>query len=57
MRRRQRGAKKGEALEVCQGKNMAPLDVKFPLDTQFTFGSLTFIMGEDGDQRYLIRGI
>jgi hypothetical protein len=30
---------------------MAPwsFDVKFPLDTQFTFGSLTFILGEDGD--------
>jgi hypothetical protein len=24
-------------------------DVKFPLDTKFTFGSLTFAVGEDGD--------
>jgi hypothetical protein len=30
---------------------MAPwtFDVKFPLDTKFTFGSLTFVAGEDGD--------
>jgi hypothetical protein len=28
-------------------------DVKFPLDTQFTFGSLTFAVGEDGDLRML----
>jgi hypothetical protein len=50
------------SIEACQeggsarglsGKNMAPLDVKFPLDTQFTFGSLMFIMGEDGDLKML----
>jgi hypothetical protein len=30
---------------------MAPwtFDVKFPRDTEFTFGSLTFAVGEDGD--------
>jgi hypothetical protein len=34
---------------------MAPwnFDVKFPLDTQFTFGSLTFVAGEDGDLKML----
>jgi hypothetical protein len=28
-------------------------DVKFPLDTQFTFGSLTFAAGEDRDLKML----
>jgi hypothetical protein len=28
-------------------------DVKFPLGTQFTFGSLTFAAGEDGELRML----
>jgi hypothetical protein len=28
-------------------------DVKFPHDTQFTFGSLTFVAGEDGSLRML----
>jgi hypothetical protein len=34
---------------------MAPwtFDVKFPLGTKFTFGSLTFAAGEDGDLRML----
>jgi hypothetical protein len=34
---------------------MAPwsFDVKFPLGTQFTFGSLTFVAGEDGDLKML----
>jgi hypothetical protein len=31
-------------------------DVKFPLDTKFTFGSLTFAAGEDGDLRMLPTG-
>jgi hypothetical protein len=31
-------------------------DVKFPLDTEFTFGSLTFAVGEDGDLRMLPPG-
>jgi hypothetical protein len=31
-------------------------DVKFPLDTKFTFGSLTFTTGEDGDLRMLPSG-
>jgi hypothetical protein len=37
---------------------MAPrtFDVKFPLDTKFTFGSMTFAAGEDGDLRMLPPG-
>jgi hypothetical protein len=37
---------------------MAPwtFDVKFPLDTEFTLGSLTFALGEDGDLRMLPPG-
>jgi hypothetical protein len=37
---------------------MAPLsfDVKFPLGTQFTFGSLTFVAEEDGDLKMLPPG-
>jgi hypothetical protein len=31
-------------------------DVKFPLGTQFTFGSLTFTAGEDGDLKMLPLG-
>jgi hypothetical protein len=31
-------------------------DVKFPLDTQFTFGSLTFAAREDGDLKMLPPG-
>jgi hypothetical protein len=38
---------------------MAPwtFDVKFPLDTQFAFGSLTFAVREDGDLRMLPLGL
>jgi hypothetical protein len=37
---------------------MAPwtFNMKFPLGTQFTFGSLTFAMGEDGDLKMLPPG-
>jgi hypothetical protein len=37
---------------------MAPwtFDVKFPLDTQFTFDSLMFVIGEDGELRMLPPG-
>jgi hypothetical protein len=31
-------------------------DIKFPLSTQFTFGSLTFATGEDGELRVLPPG-
>jgi hypothetical protein len=32
-------------------------DIKFPLGTQFTFGSLTFVAGEDGDIKMLPPGL
>jgi hypothetical protein len=32
---------------------MAPLDIKFPRGTQFTFGSFTFTVWEDGDLKML----
>jgi hypothetical protein len=37
---------------------MAPwtFDMKFPLGTQFTFGSLTFVVGEDEDLKMLPQG-
>jgi hypothetical protein len=37
---------------------MAPwtFDIKFPRGTEFTFGSLTFVAGEDGDLRMLPLG-
>jgi hypothetical protein len=37
---------------------MAPwtFDIKFPRGTEFTFGSLTFAAGEDGDLRMLPPG-
>jgi hypothetical protein len=37
---------------------MAPwsFDVKFPLGTQFSFGSLTLVAGEDGDLKMLPPG-
>jgi hypothetical protein len=31
-------------------------NIKFPLGTQFTFGSLTFFAGEDGDLSMLLPG-
>jgi hypothetical protein len=31
-------------------------DMKFPLGTQFSFGSLTFAVGEDGDLKMLPQG-
>jgi hypothetical protein len=39
-------------------KSMTPwtFDMKFPLGTQFTFGSLTFDVGEDGDLKMLPLG-
>jgi hypothetical protein len=38
---------------------MAPwtFDMKFPLGTQFTFGSLTFAVGEDRDLKMLPTGL
>jgi hypothetical protein len=48
----------GESAQDPSGKAMAPwtFDVKFPLDTKFTFGSLTFAAGEDRDLRMLSPG-
>jgi hypothetical protein len=39
-------------------KTMAPwtFDIKFPCDTQLTFGSLTFVAGEDRDLKMLPPG-
>jgi hypothetical protein len=41
----------GGSTQDPSGKTMSPwtFDMKFPLSTQFTFGSLTFAIGEDGD--------
>ena len=48
----------GGSAQDPSGKAMAPwtFDVKFPLGTQFTFGSLTFAAGEDGDIQMLPPG-
>jgi hypothetical protein len=43
----------GGSARDLSGKTMAPFDVKFPRGTQFTFGSSTFIVGEDGDLKIL----
>jgi hypothetical protein len=49
----------GEITQDPSGKTMSPwtFDVKFSLDTQFTFGSLTFAAGEDGDLKMLPPGL
>jgi hypothetical protein len=48
----------GDCAQDPSGKAMAPwtFDVKFPRGTKFTFGSLTFAAGEDGDLRMLPLG-
>jgi hypothetical protein len=48
----------GVSAQDPSGKAMAlwTFDVKFPLGTKFTFGSLTFVAGEDGDLRMLHPG-
>jgi hypothetical protein len=58
IRRRQRCARKGESAQDPSGKTMTPwaFDVKFPRGTEFTFGSLTFAAGEDGDLKMLPPG-
>jgi hypothetical protein len=43
----------GGSARDLSGKTMAPIDVKFPRGTQFTFRSLTFVMRKDGDQKML----
>jgi hypothetical protein len=58
IRRRQRNARKGGSAQDPSGKIMAPwtFDIKFPLGSQFTFGSLTIATGEDGELRMLPPG-
>jgi hypothetical protein len=48
----------GESAQDPSRKAMAPwtFDVEFPLGTKFTFGSLTFVAGEDEDLRMLPPG-
>jgi hypothetical protein len=48
-----------ESAQDSSGKTMASctFDVKFPRDTQFTFGSLTFTVGEDRDRKMLPPGL
>jgi hypothetical protein len=48
----------GASTQDPSGKAIAPwtFDVKFPLGTKFTFGSLTFAAGEDGDLQMLPPG-
>jgi hypothetical protein len=48
----------GGSAQDPSGKIMArwTFDVKFPYDTQFTFGSLTFTAGEDGNLMMLPLG-
>jgi hypothetical protein len=45
----------GFALKIRSGKQWT-FDVKFPRGTEFTFESLTFAAGEDGDLRMLPPG-
>jgi hypothetical protein len=48
----------GGSTQDPSGKIMAhwTFDMKFSLGTQFTFGSLTFVIGEDGDLKMLPPG-
>jgi hypothetical protein len=48
----------GGSTQYLSGKTMAPwtFDVKFPLGTQFNFGSMTFAVGVDGDLKMLPPG-
>jgi hypothetical protein len=48
----------GKSAQDLSRKIMAPwtFNVKFPLGTQFTFGSLTFAAVEDGELRMLPTG-
>jgi hypothetical protein len=45
----------GGSAQDPSGKTMSPwtFNMKFPLNTRFTFGSLTFVAGEDGDLKML----
>jgi hypothetical protein len=48
----------GESTQDLFREIMAPttLNVKFPLGTPFTFSSLTFVVGEDGELRMMPPG-
>jgi hypothetical protein len=48
----------GGSAQDPSGEIMAPctFDVKFPCDNQFTFGSLVFTAGEDGNLKMLPQG-
>jgi hypothetical protein len=48
----------GESAQDSSSKIMAPwtFNIKFPYDTQFTFGSLTFVTGEDRNLKLLTLG-
>jgi hypothetical protein len=58
MRRRQRRARKGASAQNPSEKILTPwtFSVKFPYDTQFTFGSLIFTVGEDENLKLLTQG-
>jgi hypothetical protein len=49
---------KGESAQDPSGKTMTPwtFDIKFPLGTQFIFGSLTFVVEEHRDLKMLSPG-
>jgi hypothetical protein len=57
--RQQKRARKGKTLKIRPGESTSPwtLSVKFPYDTQFIFGSLMLVTGEDGDLKLLTRGL
>jgi hypothetical protein len=59
MTRRQRRARKGEAVKIRSDGLMTPWtsDVKFPYGAQFLIGSLMFAIGEDGNLKLLPRGL
>jgi hypothetical protein len=52
---RQRRARKGGSTEIHPGELMAPwiYDKKFSTGTQFIFGTLPFMTGEDDDHEHL----
>jgi hypothetical protein len=56
---RQRHTTKGEALKILTVGFMAPwvYDEKFPVSTEFLFGTLMFIVGEDGNLELQVQGL
>jgi hypothetical protein len=55
---RQRSARKGKSLKICPVGLMTPwiYDEKFPVGTQFLFGTLMFTTGEDENIELEVRG-